>query len=192
MRALVYHGPGSKAWEEVPDPQITQATDAVVQVDTTTICGTDLHILKGDVPEVTPGTVLGHEAVGTVLAHLRRRGPEPLLFSIHTFTPSFGGRDRLWDIGVLWNRDPRLAVPLLDLLRKHDHLRVGDNEPYSGKDIAYTLNLHAASAGLPNAAVEIRQDHCETEDELRRWTEILGECLERILRMDHLHTAEMF
>ncbi|HEX6257523.1 MAG TPA: zinc-dependent alcohol dehydrogenase family protein [Euzebyales bacterium] len=66
MRALVYHGPGSKAWEEVPDPQITQATDAVVQVDTTTICGTDLHILKGDVPAVTDGRVLGHEGVGTV------------------------------------------------------------------------------------------------------------------------------
>jgi predicted N-formylglutamate amidohydrolase len=133
-----------------------------------------------------------HEAVDTVFAHLRRRGPEPLLFSVHTFTPSFGGRDRLWDIGVLWNRDPRMAVPLLDLLRKHDNLRVGDNEPYSGKEIAYTLNLHAASAGLPNAAVEIRQDHCETEGELRRWTQILGECLERILRMDHLHTVEMF
>lgn len=133
-----------------------------------------------------------HEAVGTVLAHLRRRGPEPLLFSIHTFTPSFGGRDRLWDIGVLWNRDPRMAVPLLDLLRRHDNLRVGDNEPYSGKEIAYTLNLHAASAGLPNAAVEIRQDHCETEGELWRWTHILGESLERILQMDHLHTVEMF
>jgi predicted N-formylglutamate amidohydrolase len=114
------------------------------------------------------------------------------LFSIHTFTPSFGGRDRLWDIGVLWNRDPRMAVPLLDLLRRHDNLRVGDNEPYSGKEIAYTLNLHAASAGLPNAAVEIRQDHCETEGELWRWTHILGESLERILQMDHLHTVEMF
>lgn len=66
MRALVYHGPGSKSWEDVPDPQITQATDAIVQVDTTTICGTDLHILKGDVPAVTDGRVLGHEGVGTV------------------------------------------------------------------------------------------------------------------------------
>jgi alcohol dehydrogenase len=66
MKALVYHGPGSKSWEDVPDPQITQATDAIVQVDTTTICGTDLHILKGDVPAVTDGRVLGHEGVGTV------------------------------------------------------------------------------------------------------------------------------
>ncbi len=66
MKALVYHGPGEKSWEEVPDPGIVQATDAVVQVDTTTICGTDLHILKGDVPAVTDGRVLGHEGVGTV------------------------------------------------------------------------------------------------------------------------------
>ncbi|MEE6282133.1 zinc-binding dehydrogenase [Georgenia sp. MJ170] len=66
MKALVYHGPGNKAWEEVPDPQIIDATDVIVQVDTTTICGTDLHILKGDVPAVTDGRILGHEGVGTV------------------------------------------------------------------------------------------------------------------------------
>ncbi|WP_159808945.1 zinc-dependent alcohol dehydrogenase family protein [Cellulomonas citrea] len=67
MKALVYHGPGSKAWEEVPDPKIEAPTDVVVRVDTTTICGTDLHILKGDVPAVEPGRILGHEAVGTIL-----------------------------------------------------------------------------------------------------------------------------
>src|SRR5271155_3235181 len=66
MKALVYHGPGSHAWEEVPRPTILDVTDAVVRVDCTTICGTDLHILKGDVPEVTEGRILGHEAVGTV------------------------------------------------------------------------------------------------------------------------------
>ncbi len=66
MRAVVYHGPGSKAWEEVPDPEIVDQTDAIVRIDTTTICGTDLHILKGDVPTVTDGRILGHEAVGTV------------------------------------------------------------------------------------------------------------------------------
>jgi alcohol dehydrogenase len=68
MRALVYHGPGQKAWEEAPKPQVTEDTDAVVRVDAVTICGTDLHILKGDVPAVTDGRILGHEAVGTVEA----------------------------------------------------------------------------------------------------------------------------
>ena len=66
MRALVYHGPGHKATEEVPEPEITDDGDVIVRVDATTICGTDLHILAGDVPEVRPGRILGHEAVGTI------------------------------------------------------------------------------------------------------------------------------
>ncbi|MGN6606945.1 MAG: zinc-dependent alcohol dehydrogenase family protein [Jatrophihabitans sp.] len=68
MKALVYHGPGRRSWEERPDPQLVDATDAIVDIDTVTICGTDLHILKGDVAAVTDGRVLGHEAVGTVRA----------------------------------------------------------------------------------------------------------------------------
>src|SRR4028118_904971 len=67
MQALVYHSPGEKEWESKSDPTIEQPTDAIVQIDTTTICGTDLHILKGDVPTVTDGRTLGHEAVGTVV-----------------------------------------------------------------------------------------------------------------------------
>jgi alcohol dehydrogenase len=68
MKALVYHGPGQKAWEDVPDATLEEPTDVVVRVDTTTICGTDLHILHGDVAAVTDGRILGHEAVGTVVA----------------------------------------------------------------------------------------------------------------------------
>ena len=67
MKGLVYHGPGQRAWETVPERRIEQPTDAIVRIDTSTICGTDLHILKGDVPTVKPGTILGHEAVGTIV-----------------------------------------------------------------------------------------------------------------------------
>jgi alcohol dehydrogenase len=66
MKALVYHGPNEKSWDEVPDPVLAADTDAIVRVEATTICGSDLHILKGDLPEVTAGRILGHEAVGTV------------------------------------------------------------------------------------------------------------------------------
>ena len=66
MKALVYQGPGTKAWKDVPDPTLQADTDVIVRVGVTTICGTDLHILKGDTPEVTAGRILGHEAVGTV------------------------------------------------------------------------------------------------------------------------------
>ncbi|MGH3133063.1 MAG: zinc-dependent alcohol dehydrogenase family protein [Gaiellaceae bacterium] len=68
MKGLVYHGPGERRWESVADPAIKEPTDVVVRIDSSTICGTDLHILEGDVPEVQPGTILGHEAVGTVVA----------------------------------------------------------------------------------------------------------------------------
>jgi alcohol dehydrogenase len=67
MNALVYHGPGERSWDEVPDPAIQQPTDAIVRITSSTICGTDLHILGGDVPEVKPDTILGHEAVGIVV-----------------------------------------------------------------------------------------------------------------------------
>lgn len=66
MKAMVYDGPGRKSWTDVPDPAIRRPSDAIVKVDTTTICGTDLHILKGDVPAVAAGRVLGHEGVGTI------------------------------------------------------------------------------------------------------------------------------
>ncbi len=67
MKALVYDGPGQRSWHEVADPTIVDPRDAIIQVDTTTICGTDLHILQGDVPAVAAGRILGHEAVGTVV-----------------------------------------------------------------------------------------------------------------------------
>jgi alcohol dehydrogenase len=66
MKALVYRGPGKRSWEEKPKPTITASTDAIVKIIKTTICGTDLHILKGDVSTVTDGRILGHEGVGVV------------------------------------------------------------------------------------------------------------------------------
>jgi alcohol dehydrogenase len=66
MKALVYHGPGRRSWEDKPRPSVREATDAVVRITTATICGTDLHILKGDVPSVTDGRILGHEGIGIV------------------------------------------------------------------------------------------------------------------------------
>jgi alcohol dehydrogenase len=66
MKALVYHGPGKRSWEEKPRPTIQKPTDAIVRIEKTTICGTDLHIMKGDVPAVTDGRILGHEGLGVV------------------------------------------------------------------------------------------------------------------------------
>jgi len=66
MKALVYEGPGRKSWVDVPEPKVEQPTDVIVQMVATTICGTDLHILKGDVPEVDVGRILGHEGIGVI------------------------------------------------------------------------------------------------------------------------------
>lgn len=66
MKALVYHGPGKRAWEDKPRPTLQHSSDAIVRITTSTICGTDLHILKGDLPAVTDGRILGHEGIGVV------------------------------------------------------------------------------------------------------------------------------
>ncbi|RZB15312.1 alcohol dehydrogenase [Streptomyces sp. F001] len=87
MRALVYHGPGQASWDTVTDPAIEEATDAIVRVDATSICGSDLHILRGELPDVKPGTVLGHEAVGEVMeigreVHSVRPGDQVIVSSV--------------------------------------------------------------------------------------------------------------
>ncbi|MBL3668870.1 alcohol dehydrogenase catalytic domain-containing protein [Streptomyces sp. M2CJ-2] len=87
MRGLVYHGPERTSWDTVPDPVIEAETDAIVRVDATTVCGSDLHIRRGDLPEVKPGTVLGHEAVGEVVevgsgVHTRRPGQQVVVSSV--------------------------------------------------------------------------------------------------------------
>lgn len=80
MKALVYHGPGKRALEDKPKPVLKAPTDAIVKITKTTICGTDLHILKGDVPTVTDGRILGHEGVGIIedSAGSRQDGWPPL------------------------------------------------------------------------------------------------------------------
>ncbi len=134
-----------------------------------------------------------HHAIADAIAHLWRNGLPPALFSVHTFTPSMNGKNRTWHIGVLWNRDPRMALPLIHKLRSHgEGLRVGDNQPYSGKDIAYSLDMHAGRAGLPHCAVEIRQDLVSTPSGAEYWAEILAEVLHDILSIDALHTVEHY
>ena len=133
-----------------------------------------------------------HHAVNNTLAHLRRRGKPPLLLSVHSFTPSLKGEDRYWHIGVLWNRDPRLPQPLIGALRAHDYLHVGDNEPYSGVDLAYTIDRHAGAAGLPNCAVEIRQDLLEDAAGIESWVDVLADAMQTILAREDIFQVEHF
>ena len=88
---------------------------------------------------------------------LRRNGPIALL-SIHSFTPNWKGKARPWHVGILWNRDGRIALPLLDALRSEGDLVVGDNEPYSGELEGDCMDRHGTARGLPHVLIEIRQD----------------------------------
>ncbi len=103
------------------------------------------------------------------------------LVSIHSFTPVMDGFVRPWEIGILWNQDGRLALPMLELLAAAG-VPVGDNEPYTGRDNhGYTTHTHADAAGLPNVLIEIRQDLIDSPQGVIKWADILAPILAQCL-----------
>ncbi|MBC7907719.1 MAG: N-formylglutamate amidohydrolase [Rhodospirillaceae bacterium] len=134
-----------------------------------------------------------HHEIGTVLAHLLRHGTAPAMISVHSFTPCMSpGCDRPWHVGVLWNRDPRMAMPVLKHLHARTDLVVGDNQPYSGREINYSLDTHAGAAGLPHVSFEIRQDLLTDAQACARWVDILGDALAPVLADPALHRVEVY
>lgn len=134
-----------------------------------------------------------HAEVTARLQHLwHTSGRPPALFSVHSFTPTMltGGAPRPWHVGVLWDSDGRIAVPLMEALRGDPDLVVGDNEPYSGWVVGYSVAAHAGSAGLARAAVEIRQDLIATEPGAVAWADRLAEGLDGILADPALYAIE--
>ncbi|MCK5167561.1 MAG: N-formylglutamate amidohydrolase [Rhodospirillaceae bacterium] len=129
-----------------------------------------------------------HGAVdGEIMKLWKQHGKPPALFSIHSFTPEMNGENRLWDMGVLWNRDPRMAKPLIENLETWPGLHVGDNQPYSGRELAYTIDRHGTAGGIATCAVEIRQDHCANFDEANHWADILADAINHTLGTADLH-----
>jgi predicted N-formylglutamate amidohydrolase len=98
-----------------------------------------------------------HAAIAGEIARIERTGQVPVLISMHSFTPSWRGVPRPWETGVLWDRDGRLAKPLLARLAEAG-FTVGDNEPYTGALEGDTLNQHGTRRGLPHVLIEMRQD----------------------------------
>lgn len=100
-----------------------------------------------------------HDAIRAAIGRAEARGARPVLISIHSFTPQFRGRPpRPWHVGVLWDADGRLALPLLARLREEPDLCVGDNEPYSGALVGDCLWTHGTQRGLAHALIEVRND----------------------------------
>lgn len=121
-----------------------------------------------------------HQIVGRKLAALTARGV-PMVISVHSFTPVFKGFERPWQIGVLWNKDGRLAKPLMKRLAELE-VSVGDNEPYSGQDAhGYTLPRHVEDVGYPHVLLEIRQDLIDTRKGAEEWSEKLYSALAPLL-----------
>lgn len=132
-----------------------------------------------------------HAAVDEQVDRLRDLcGPDewPVVISIHSFTPVFDGFERPWHVGVLWNDDLRLPVPLIARLREDAELVVGDNEPYSARQgFGHTLERHGDAGGLANALIEIRQDLIDTHHGAVEWAQRLAAVLQETLMDDALY-----
>jgi len=121
-----------------------------------------------------------HYAVAEELVRLRQRPSPPAVYAIHSFTPVLNGVSRHWEIGVLWDKDQRIAMPMIDALRAQGY-DVGDNEPYSGKAPQdFTIDHHAESAGLPHVGIEIRQDLIADQEGIKRIADEMVPVIERI------------
>ena len=128
-----------------------------------------------------------HAAIEAKLDAMIARGPLPAIISMHSFTPVMRGFERPWQIGILWNRDPRLPLPVMARLRA-EGLTVGDNEPYSGRDHhGHTLHTHAEPRGLANVLIEVRQDLIDTHHGAAEWAERLGKVLAEALADPELY-----
>lgn len=132
------------------------------------------------------------QAVAAEIARRRERGQVPAIVSVHSFTPVMRGVPRPWHVGILWDRDPRIPIPMIQRLRADGRWCVGDNEPYTGRTtLGGTVETHATPAGLPNVLIEVRQDLIAIPEGVATWARVLGDALEPILADPGLYRVEM-
>lgn len=122
-----------------------------------------------------------HRAITASLDRMLAQGLEPVIVSLHSFTPQWKGTVRPWHVGILWDRDARLAKPLLEAFNRQGGLVVGDNEPYSGSLPGDTMNVHGTDRGLRHALIEIRQDLIAAKSGVDDWCERVARVLEAIM-----------
>ncbi|MCF8475340.1 MAG: N-formylglutamate amidohydrolase [Emcibacter sp.] len=115
----------------------------------------------------------------------------PLVCGMHSFTPIMNGFSRPWQVGMLWNKDPRLAKALQQRLSARGY-HVGDNEPYSGRDLFFTMNRHGHNHGIPHVTIEIRQDDVSEPKAIEKWTDILAEDLMTIAQDQSIRTVKKY
>ncbi|WP_156256176.1 N-formylglutamate amidohydrolase [Sandarakinorhabdus oryzae] len=121
-----------------------------------------------------------HDAIARQIAHAR----PALIIAVHSFTPCLATRpdeQRPWPVGILYNQDDRAARRGLVALASRG-LHVGDNQPYSGRDLNYTCDRHAEAAHIPYLGIEVRNDGLQTKEGVARWTHILADCIATVRR----------
>ena len=129
-----------------------------------------------------------HGAIARRLDEFHAGGTVPVLISVHTCTPVFAQLVRPWHIGVMWDKDPRIALPMMENLRKVEDVCFGDNEPYSGRHSHdFTIDHHAEPAGLPHVGIEVRQDLVRDSAGARKWAGVLAAALQDILADEALY-----
>lgn len=133
-----------------------------------------------------------HAAVEALLDAMLAAGRPPAILSIHSYTPLWKGTQRPWHAGILWDRDPRFAVPLLERLAAEPSLRIGDNEPYTGALKNDTMYRHGTARGLAHALLEVRNDLIETPAGVLEWADRLEPILRDVLRDGELGVVRRY
>lgn len=134
-----------------------------------------------------------HGALAAALDRFAAAGVAPAVISMHSFTPRMNGADRPWQIGVLWDQDPRIPIPLIAHLARLHGLTVGDNEPYTARDPdGFTLRHHALPRGLPNVLLELRQDEVATDAGVARYADYLETAFAPILADQALYRPALY
>jgi predicted N-formylglutamate amidohydrolase len=134
-----------------------------------------------------------HDAVGAMIASVARASASaPFILSVHSFTPVMQGLVRPWHVGILWDRDDRVARPLIDMLAEDKSLIVGDNEPYDGALRGDTMFRHAIVNGFAHALIEIRQDLIAGRKDAIAWAERLAPIVDAINRRPDIHQVKRF
>lgn len=130
-----------------------------------------------------------HQRIEALLDAKIVAGLTPVIIAMHSFTPVMQSYERPWHVGVLWDRDDRLAGPMLGYLNQNPALCVGDNEPYSAREpLGYSMNEYGTKRNLPHATIEIRQDLIDTHHGAESWAGIMSDAIAHVMgdNMDRL------
>lgn len=134
-----------------------------------------------------------HDAVGAMVASVAAAsGAAPFIVSLHSFTPVMKGIERPWHVGVLWDADPRAALPMIEMLARDRDLVVGDNQPYDGALRGDTMFRHAIVNGYAHALIEVRQDLIATPSDARGWASRLGPIIDALNARPDMHEVMQF